>query len=344
MIRGVKFFECSYHRKLCYGVELVSTGYKAVFNHRKYVLNNLIALVQDGGNICRDYYNNMLLFQNGKKYMSLAKYLFCLYNKINPDEVEFNNNIRHKNKRFERNIENCLVDNLYLGGVSVYLDEEHNRMVVKSNTKKMVDEFEAVPVLVDIMQSKNFVLEWNDKERLMCRIKDKLIFPVANLAYLAYYDDLTMDNYIDKLRTFQRYKEELGLSIEHLDGNYHVHYKYNIALVEQGLNSKKCDMISHIKEPYFFTVVIDNGKFKIVVGQADDELMLDSKLFITEYFENVVGLLFAYKEIYPEIFNKTEAVEENTGMFFDRKFCEAIVRMSDDAFKSLDTLGENREV
>ena len=64
--------------------------------------------------------------------------------------------------------------------------------------------------------------------------------------------------------------------------------------------------------------------------------MLDSKLFITEHFENVVGLLSAYRELYPDIFNKTEAAANNKGLFYERFFCEAIANTADEHFIDLD--------
>lgn len=335
-IGGIRFFECYYRGRLSYGVEQVSTGCKAVFNHNKKVLTAVKSVVSNSGNIARAYDNSLHIYHKGKKVFSLALYLFCLYNGIDPHNTTLSNNVRHIRKRNHKKIEDCRADNLYLGGVSVELDEENKAVIVSSNTKDYRDEFDHVPLLFDIMNTTNFVMYFGKGNRLMCHIKGRFGFPVADLAYLAYYDELTMDNYIEKLAELKRYKKDNGLNIEHLDSNFHNHRKYNISLVAEGLNSQKCDKILHIKEPYFFTVVMSSGKYKIVVGRADDDLILDSKLFITEHFENVVGLLSAYRELHPDIFNKAEAVANNKGLFYERFFCEAIADTADEHFIDLD--------
>lgn len=337
IIGGTRLFECYYSGRPCYGVEQISTGCKAVFNHNRRILNAIEAVLMNDGNIARNSRNNMYLYHKGKRLKSLGAYLYCLYVGINP-EIELANNIRHKRKRRNNLIEDCTKNNLYMGGVSVLLDESNNSLLISSNTKDYIDELEPVPLLADIMNIKNFVMYWNNTGRLMCHIKGRFGFPVADLAYLAYYDNLTMDNFIDKLLELKQYKRDNGLSIEHLDSNYHNHRKYNIALVDEGMNRKKCDRILHIKEPYFFTAVMSDGKYKIVLGRADEDLILDSSLFMTEHFENVVGLLLVYQDLYPDIFNKAEAKANNKVLFFDRKFCEAIANTPDKHFKNLDDL------
>lgn len=335
-IGGTRFFECYYRGRLSYGVEQVSTGCKAVFNHNKRVLAAVKSVVSNSGNIARAYDNSLHIYHKGEKVFSVALFLFCLYNGIDPHNANLSNNVRHIRKRKQKMIEDCRADNLYLGGASIEMDEENKAVIVSSNTKNYRDEFDSIPLLAEIMNTPNTVLYWNECGRLMCHIKGHFGFSVADLAYLAYYDDLTMDNYIEKLAELKRYKKDNGLNIEHLDSNFHNHRKYNIALVAEGLNSKKCDKILHIKEPYFFTVVMSDGKYKIVVGRADDDLMLDSKLFITEYFENVVGLLSAYRELYPDIFNKVEAAANNKGLFYERFFCDAIANTAEEHFLDLD--------
>jgi len=335
-INGVRFYEGYFQRRRCYGVQQLSTGYAAVFNHRKRILEKLIELVRGGANIGRGGDGNLHIFNGSKKYMTLAEYLYCQYNGIVPTQSEHSNYLRHKAKRRNKLIENCRADNLYIGGVSVTMDKVSDSLLVLSNTKDYIDEFEPIPLLAEIMNTPNTVLYWNECERLMCHIKGYFGFPVADLAYLAYHDKLTMENYIEKLAELKRYKKDNGLNIEHLDSNFHNHRNYNIALVAEGLNSQKCDKILHIKEPYFFTVVTSGRKYKIVVGRADNDLMLDSKLFITEHFENVVGLLSAYRELYPDIFNKAEAAANNKGLFYERFFCEAIANTADEHFIDLD--------
>lgn len=335
-INGVRFYEGYFQRRRCYGVQQLSTGYAAVFNHRKRILEKLIELVRGGINIGRAGDSNLHIFNGSKKYMTLAEYLYCLYNRIDPNKSELSNNLRHKGKRHNKLIENCRADNLYTGGVSVTMDKASNSLLVSSNTKGYIDEFESIPLLAEIMNTPNTVLYWNECGRLMCHIKGRFGFTVADLAYLAYYDNLTMENYIEKLAELKQYKKDNRLNMEHLDSNFHNHRKYNIALVAEGLNSQKCDKILHIKEPYFFTVVTSGRKYKIVVGRADNDLMLDSKLFITERFENVVGLLSAYRELCPDIFNKAEAAARNKGLFYERFFCEAIADTADEHFIDLD--------
>lgn len=342
-IKGVRFYEGYFQRRRCYGVQQLSTGYAAVFNHRKRVINKLIELVRCGANIGRANDNNMHIFNGSKKYMSLAIYLYCQYSGLDPDTIKLSNNVRHRAMRCNKFIENCKADNLYIGGVSTTMDEVNDRLLVVSNTKAYIDKFEPIPLLAEIMNTTNFIMYFGVDDRLMCHIKGHFGFPVADLAYLAYYDNLTMDNYIEKLAEFRQYKKDNGLNIEHLDSNFHNHLKHNISLVAEGLNSRKSDKILHIKEPHFFTVVKSGNKYKIVVGRADDDLMLDSKLFITERFKNVVDLLSAYRELYPDIFNKAEAVANNKGLFYERFFCEAIADTADERFIDLDKLTTSAE-
>ena len=335
-IGGTRFFECYYRGRLSYGVEQVSTGCKAVFNHNKRVLVAVKSVVSNSGNIARAYDNSLHIYHKGKKLFSLALFLFCLYNDIDPYNADLSNNVRHIRKRKHKKIEDCRADNLRLGGGAVTLDETNNILQASSYSKGFIDVFEPIPLLADILRDPNIVLYWNEYERLICYPKGQRGFTVADLAYLAYYDNLTMDNYIEKLAELKRYKKDNGLNIEHLDGNFHNHLKYNITLVAEEMNSKKQDMISYIKEPYFFTAVVSGGKYKIVVGRADNDLMLDSKLFITEHFENVVGLLSAYRELYPDIFNKAEAAANNKGLFYERFFCKAIADTAEEHFIDLD--------
>lgn len=335
-IGGTRFFECYYRGRLSYGVEQVSTGCKAVFNHNKRVLAAVKSVVSNSGNIARAYDNSLHIYHKGKKLFSLALFLFCLYNDIDPYNADLSNNVRHIRKRKRKKIEDCRADNLRLGGGAVTLDETNNILQASSNSKGFIDVFEPIPLLADILRNTDIVLHWNEYERLICYPKGQRGFTVADLAYLAYYDNLTMDNYIEKLAELKRYKKDNGLNIEHLDGNFHNHLKYNITLVAEEMNSKKQDMISYIKEPYFFTAVISGGKYKIVIGRADEDLMLDSDLFITEHFETVVGLLSAYRELHPDIFNKAEATANNKGLFYERFFCEAIADTAEERFIDLD--------
>lgn len=349
-IRGIRFFECYYKKKRCYGVQQLSTGFCAVFNHQKKILNNLTELVANGANICRELRGDMNILYNDKKFVSLAKYLFCLYNGVTPNKEAFNNYIRHRVKDKSKPIENCRKENLYLGGVSVSFrkDEQDKECVaVMSNTNSHLDKFEPMQILVDIMTTENFILQWHNN-RLICNIKGKVIFPVADLAYIAYYDNtLTINNCIEKLKELKKYKKENRLSIEHLDGDFHNHYKYNIALVDEGLNSQKNDKISRIVEPYFLTVVYDkaynsgitpNGYFKILIGTFKDDYMIDvEKRFITDNFENVVNLLDIYIKHYPNRIDKEKA-KSNERLIFERFFAEMLAKEPNENFISLDTL------
>lgn len=282
--------------------------------------------------------------------MALAKYLFCLYHNANPDEASITNNIRHK-EHIHRMIEDCTINNLYFGGATVC--EIGNRIEVRSNTEPFVDVFDHVPIIREILSKQNMVLQWRGNSqcdnRLQCRPKRGQMFPPSHLAYLAYYDNkLTVDNYAERIEILKRYCDENGLSIEHLDGDYHNHRKYNIALVKGTLNSQKNDKISRIFEPYCFTVVFDKplysgiesgGDFKIITGVFRDNLMLEvEKRFTTRHFENVANLLDVYMTEYPERVDKERAIANNKRLIFDVRFAEQLAKEPKEHFTCLDNL------
>lgn len=324
-----------YQNSLCYGIEQMSTGYAAVFNHRKRVLNKIMDLLNAGYIVCRNSSDKNMIFVKGKrKYMSVAKYLYCLYHKKNS---EFSKQIRHRAKRQYANIEDCRKLNIYMGGASVFLDRKNNCVVALSNMQNHRDEFEPLPILVDILNSENFILQRRKDGRLQCRIKGITPFNVSDLAYLAYNKDLTLDNYIEELSKFREYKRNNGLSIEHLDGDFNCHYKYNLALVPAGLNSQKCDKILHIKEPYFLTVVASDKVFKILIGNFENDLIIAvDKRYITENFKTVVDLIYAYFKLYPERINKEEAKAKNERLINKRFFAEMLAKEPNENFISLD--------
>ncbi len=308
-------------------------------------------MVRNGTNICRDNSGNMNVFHGSKKIVSLAMFLYSTYNGLDDCGAGISNNLRHYTRN-GKYIENCKEDNLYIGGVSVYYDEKKDRVVVVSNTQEFIDVFEPLPILLDIMNSKKFVLQWGVGDRLQCRAKGEVFFP-ADLAYLAYYDNgLSLDNYIEKIRKLKQYKKNNKLSEEHLDGDFHNHAKYNIALVPASANSQKNAKISFVKEPYFFTVVYDKpmysgvyngGDFKILTGNFDDDLMMNvNGRFITDNFENVAEMLDIFIEQYPERIDKANAPKENKRLIFDKGFAEQLAKEPKEKFTCLDSLGKSR--
>ncbi len=324
-----------YQNSLCYGIEQMSTGYAAIFNHRKCILNKIVDLLNAGYNVCRNSSDKNMIFVKGKtKYMSVAKYLYCLYHKQN---ASFSNQIRHKNKRIFSNIEDCRKNNIYMGGASVFLDRKNNCVVALSNAKTHRDEFEPLPILVDILNSEKIVLQWRDNGRLECFVKGETDFNASDLAYLSYYEDLTMENYIEKIKEFKKYKNDNDFSIEHLDGDFNCHYKYNLALVPISLNSKKNDKISQIKEPHFMTVVTNGEFFKILIGNFEEDLIIAvDKRYITKDFKTVVDLLYAYLKLYPERIDKEEAKSRNERLINKRFFAEMLAKEPNENFVSLD--------
>lgn len=289
---------------------------------------------------------NIGICHRNKKDMALAMYLYCVYNDITIDKSAFRNNVRHKERRNEM-IEDCRKENLYLGGSSIYLDEAGESIIAVSNTGKFTDTFDYVPIIADILNGCKS-LQTRKSDRVMANFKGEL-FPVGDLAYLAYYDkDLTVDNFIEKRQALRKYKEDNKLNLEHLDGDFHNHRKYNIALVKELFNSQKNDKISRIIEPYCFTVVYDKpyysgvkngGKFKILTGVFGDDLMLTvEKRFITDCFENVVNLLDIYIAEYPERIDKERALQENERLIFDVRFSKLLAKEPTEHFTCLDFL------
>ncbi len=345
VIKGIRVFERYYKGRLCYAIEKIDSGYTAVFNHRKYILQDIIAKLNANYRIYVSVSSNNLLWcENSKQYTPFAKYLYYLYHSDISDNTAPNNNILHLRKREYANIEDCRKENLCVGGATVFRDENEKRVVIKTNTDNICDFFDLKQVLADILQSRNIVKQRGKDGRLDCYIKSVFSFSVADLAYLAYYDtSLTADNYIQKLNEFKVYKKEHRYNIEHLDGDYTNHHKYNIALVSEKLNSRKNDKISRIVEPYFFTAVTDGKNFKILIGYFDEDLMIDvEKRFITDNFENVVALLDIYSAEYPERVDKKKAVAKNKKLIQKRFFAEMLAKEPDEHFVSLDSLGGER--
>ncbi len=345
-IRGLRFYEGYYQRKRCYGVQQLSTGYCAVFNHRKQILDLLMDLISNGANLCRDYKGNMCIVYGSKKYMALAMFLYCAYIGVRANETVFENNIRHRERK-RKMIEDCRIANLYIGGSSVYFDKMGKSIMAVSNTDEFTDVFSPVPVIADILKGCSS-LQANIGDRVMAKYKGEH-FPVGDLAYLAYYDgDLTADNFIEKRQALKKYKEENGLTLEHLDGDFHNHRKYNIVLVNETLNSRKNDKISRIVEPFCFTAVFDKpyhsgiesgGQFKILIGKFDDDLMLTvDKRFITDCFENVVNMLDIYMAEYPKRVDKVSALQNNERLIFHAGFAEQLAKEPDEHFVCLDNL------
>ena len=344
-IRNLSIFDGYYEGYPCYGIRL-SNGYCAVFNHSEQILDLLMDMVNKGLNIYRDYKGNLCLYFGKKKYMALAKFLYCAYNGIKEDKTVFMNNVRHR-KRKAKTTEDCRKENLYVGGSSVFYDETGKYIIAVSNTNGFTDIFTAVPVIADILRECSS-LQPNSGGRVMAKYKGEQ-FTVGDLAYLAYYDSsLTVENFVMKIQTFKQYKRDCKLSMEHLDGNFHNHRKYNIALVKGGLNSRKNDKISHIIEPFCFTAVFDKpyhsgiesgGQFKILIGKFDDDLMLTvDKRFITDCFENVVNLLLIYMAEYPNRIDKATAIQNNERLIFDVGFAEQLTKEPNEHFVCLDNL------
>lgn len=287
------------------------------------------------------------MYKGKEKIMSFAAYMYCLYHELDIDSTVLDNNVCHRIIS-QNGIEDCRQENLYLGGTSIINDDVNNCIVAVSNKDNYNDFFSSVPIIAEILD-KCVALQWDRHKRLQCRTKDNVSFFAADLAYLSYYDsDLTADNYIEKIKALKAYKKSNNLSIEHLDSDFHNHRKYNIALVQGGLNSVKNDKISRIVEPYCFTVVYDkplnsgvdsDGIFKILTGVFDDSLMITvEKIFTTVDFENVVNLLDIYIAEYPERVNKVKALSSNKRLIFDNRFAEMLAKEPKEHFVSLDDL------
>lgn len=346
----MRFFEGYHCRKRCYGVQQLSMGYCAVFNHRKYLLKVVMDTISIGVNLCRRYYGNLNMYKGNKKIMSFAAFMYCLYHDLDTDNIVFENNVCHRVRK-DNYIENCRAENLYLGGTSVLTDETDDCILAISNKDTFKDFFSPMPIITEIL-NKCVALQWGTGNRLYCRTKNDGGFFAADLAYLAYYDiDLTVDNYIEKIKALKAYKKINGLSIEHLDSDFHNHRKYNIALVKGSLNSVKNDKISRIVEPYCFTVVYDNpfyigvesdDIFKIITGVFNDDLMIKvEKNFMTDNFENVVNLLNIYIAEYLEKVDKEEALLNNKRLIFDVRFAEMLSKESKEHFTCLNNLSQS---
>lgn len=277
--------------------------------------------------------------------MPIARYLYCLYNDV--DKNELIGCVLHRKDNKESIIEDCRSSNLYYRSANIYKESRRNSenvqilesIVVESNLYGYKEMFDDESVIIDILERPEMTIEWgNTSNRVLCTVRGTALrFPVSYLAFLAYYADITVDNYVSVIRNFKQYTKEHRLSVEHLDGDYHNHRKYNLALVPEGLNSRKSNKIDRVIEPYCFLIVRSNGKFKIAVGKLDENT-LAYNLFITADFKNVVDLLDEYMKMNPENIYKVKDENKNAWIFRDAVVCKALADTPESRFKSLDDM------
>lgn len=344
-VRNVCLYECLYDNELCYGIEKVGVAQSAVFSHDDVVLRELTTLIRAGATIQFNYnkFKTMKIRQRTQPEMSLAKYLYKLYHSMAVSDID--SNIQHKESDEHSNIEDCRLSNLYCGTAKIYHEYRKNSegaiiletLVVESNRKDLKDLFDSEQVIVDILKRKDLILEWMaGTDRLLCTVrKTKLSFPVSYLAFLAYYANITPDNYIIGMEQLKVYIAENHLSIEHLDGDYHNHRKYNLALVDEGLNSRKNNKVSRIKEPSCFAIVRSENKFKIVIGELE-KASLRYSLFSAKEFSTVVDFLNEYMKLYPEKIYRMKEARNNEGLFDDAVFRKSVANTPISRFKPLD--------
>lgn len=330
-----------------YGIEKRGNKRCVIIDHNSDILQKLCAVLNEATiQFCNN--GRMIVRRRTEDKIvatPIARYLYCLYNDV--DENELIGRVSHKQNNEESSIEDCRSNNLYHRSAKIYIESQINSegkniletIVVQSHLKHYKEMFDTETVIIDILERPEMTLEWcHINNRLLCTVRGmNLRFPVSYLAFIAYYADITVDNYVSVIRNFKQYTKEHRLSVEHLDGDYHNHRKYNLALVPEGLNSRKSNKIDRVIEPYCFLIVRSNGKFKIAVGKLDENT-LAYNLFITADFENVVDLLDEYMKMNPENIYKVKDENKNDWIFRDAVVCKALADTPESRFKSLDDM------
>lgn len=346
-IGNIRLCECFYQNKACYGIEKAGVQRITIFDYDDTVREELEKIFGDGASI-QFYYNNTMRLQFSKqgivKEVALAKYLYCLYHSIEVSDVTGQNVLR-KEQDMASEIDDCRSCNLYCGSVRVEHEYKESTdgniiletLVLESNKHGFRELFDPKGAITDIVNGRELIFNWTaGYNRLLCEVRGtEFRFPISHLAFLAYYADITPDNYITALKQFKEHNTQKRLSIEHLDGDYRNHRRYNLALVDEGLNSKKNDKVSRIKEPNCFAVVYSEGKYKIVVGELEDNL-LGYRLFSAKEFATVVDFLNIYIELYPEKVYQVKELNQNKKIFNDAVFRKSVANTPIKRFAPLD--------
>ena len=337
-IENTLFFKTIIDDCTCWGMENIHTKYGVIFSDKNNVLNILKDKAYDGWRIIRTSKNVMYLRKKGYKSINLSRFIYSLYNGFGENNNLSAKYVKHREIK-NRDILDCRECNLYTGGAVIDIDYESNTILVKSNAYGYQEIFDYNEILLCLLQDNKHILFWNSYGRFTIRDKESAFMCMASdLAYLSYYNSITVKNYKEEIKRIQTGKECNEKSIEHLDGNFHNHRKYNLSLVSKSLNSRKNDKISRIIEPYCFAVVYTGNEYKIIIGKLEKNNLLRYSLFVTENFENVVSLLDVYYELYSDRIDKIQAKCKNKGLFQEHIFCSKLVRTPINRFKSLDNL------
>lgn len=345
-IGKAEFYLCLYDRVKCYAIGKQGIEQIAIFDYNDALLNHILDIFDSGATV-QLYYNGTMGVKTLSEHVPLAKMFFSLYH---PMESTNGKLVMHTAVDRDGNVEDCRSCNLYCGTATTYRDAIKNSegdvilesLVLESNKNGYKDYFDLESRIEEILNSNELILEWTSgARRVLCTVRGTDIrFPLSYLAFLVYYGDTNLDNYKEHIQILKESNTKYGLSIEHLDGDYHNHRKYNLALVPKSLNSEKNNKISRIKEPHCFVVVNDGEKFKMVVGNLSDDGMLSYNLFMCERFETVVQFLNEYIKLYSGNVRSNKEHDYNEGLFTYPVFCKALMNTSDERFTSLDELLE----
>ncbi len=185
--------------------------------------------------------------------------------------------------------------------------------------------------------------KWIDK-------KNKSIY-LHHLAFCSYHRGLTRNNYISVLADF---KEEMARATEHEKNVEHINSdnknnkRYNLTLVNKGLNSSKGNSIKYIEMPYIFNAVLgSDNKYRMAIGKAEtvEELLFgNGRLLITDNYNDIVKIIKVYKELYSELF-KDKDTKDKQYLFREDVLSEALASLSASLFtplqKFIDEVVEN---
>ena len=93
-----------------------------------------------------------------------------------------------------------------------------------------------------------------------------------DIAYACYHGYAHLDTFSDDMARFAKMKRDCGLTMDHLDGNYHNHTQANLSLMPGILNSQKSAKTKKFLFPYKLTCAYVGDSYRLLLTAGDQIL------------------------------------------------------------------------